>query len=159
MSAIGRVETRPAQRPDRLVRTLGKRDDRSPSAEPGSYWGKLQGADETKRGAGPTQRHAWQRTLQRSWLGTRRLRSGLHGRLDRALGVPLACIFCLHAGKRLASNAQFFLLTLELCSTHTDGWFIAHMFTSCRCVADVVPPEEQEGEPCQARAGKSKLIR
>jgi DNA-binding MarR family transcriptional regulator len=50
----------------------------------------------------------------------------------------------------LASSAQFLLLTLKLLSAHTDSSFIAHMFTSCRCVADLVPPEERAGERCQA---------
>jgi hypothetical protein len=58
--------------------------------------------------------------------------------------VQLACIFSLYASKGLASNAQFLLLTLKLLSAHTDGSFIAHVFTSCRWVADVVPPEKQK---------------
>jgi hypothetical protein len=59
-------------------------------------------------------------------------------------------IFCLNTRKGFASNPQFLLLTLKLPSVRTNRSFVAHMFTSCHCVADVVPPERREGEHCQA---------
>jgi hypothetical protein len=55
--------------------------------------------------------------------------------------VPLPGIFCLNARKRFPSNAQFLLLTLKLSSIRTNRSFVAHMFTSCHCVAEAVPAE------------------
>src|SRR5215212_2819613 len=63
---------------------------------------------------------------------------------------PLPGIFCLNTRKRFTSNPQFLLLTLKLQSVCTARHFVAHMFTSCHCVADVVPPDRREGEHCQA---------
>ena len=72
---------------------------------------------------------------------------------------PLPRIFCLNTSKGFASNPQFLLLTLKLQFVCTERYFVAHMFTSCHCVADVVPPEKRESERCQARVGESKIIR
>jgi len=66
------------------------------------------------------------------------------------LHVPLPRIFCLNTRKGFPSNAQFLLLTLKLPSVRAERYFVAHMFTSCHCVADVVPADRREGEHCQA---------
>ena len=94
--------------------------------------------------------HDWQRQLQRSPLGPRALRSCLRGRFFRVLRVPLLRIFGFDTSKSLASNPKFLLLTLKLYSIHTHRYFVAHMFTSTYCVADVVPADRQECEQCQA---------
>jgi hypothetical protein len=91
-----------------------------------------------------------QHRLQPSLLGARLLRFRLRRRFYRVLHVPLPRIFCLNTRKGFPCNAQLLLLTLNLLSIRTDGLFVAHMFTSHRNVADVVPADRREGERRQA---------
>ena len=96
--------------------------------------------------AGQAQMQIRQHRLQPSSLGARLLRSHLHRRFCRVLHVPLSRIFCLNTRKGFPRNAQLLLLTLSLLLVRTDRYFVAHMFTSIRNVAYVVPADRWEGE-------------
>jgi hypothetical protein len=92
--------------------------------------------------------HAWWQQ-RRSRLGARRFRSRLRGGFHRVRNATLPRIFCLNTRKGLASNPKFLLLTLRLQSISVDRDFVAHMFTSCHCVADSVPADSRESEHCK----------